>query len=175
MFLHCCSVGFSRRTVKLLNGKRDTGYGLGTTSFGWNHKGLGQGIFNIVLLDIVLLEHTLPPPPSLGGTLYCAYTGRIRPKRVPFSGLRYFRGFISIREGNFVNLVYIEHPALDETIRNWVKVFSTLKSCIVGPHLCPSPHPPFPGGALSIVPIREISALKEYLFQASGIWEGCLV
>ena len=96
MFLHCCSVGFSRRTVKLLNGKRDTGYGLGTTSFGWNHKGLGQGIFNIVLLDIVLLEHTLPPPP-------------------------------------------------------------------------------LPWGALSIVPIREISALKEYLIQASGIWEGCLV
>ena len=75
-----------------------------------------------------------PPTPSLGGTLYCAYTGRIRPKGVPFSGLRYFRGFISIREGNFVNLVYKEHPALDETIRNWVKVFSTLKSCIVGPH-----------------------------------------
>ena len=96
MFLHCCSVGFSRRTVKLLNGKRDTGYGLGTTSFGWNHKGLGQGIFNIVLLDIALLEHTLPPPP-------------------------------------------------------------------------------LPWGALSIVPIREISALKEYLIQASGIWEGCLV
>ena len=79
---------------------------------------------------------TPSPPPSLGGTLYCAYTGRIRPKGVPFSGLRYFRGFISIREGNFVNLVYKEHPALDETIRNWVKVFSTLKSCIVGPHLC---------------------------------------
>ena len=39
-----------------------------------------------------------------------------------------------MREGNFVNLVYKEHPALDETIRNWVKVFSTLKSCIVGPH-----------------------------------------
>ena len=75
-----------------------------------------------------------PPTPSLGGTLYFAYTGRIRPKGVPFSGLRYFRGFISIREGNFVNLVYKEHPALDETIRNWVKVFSTLKSCIVGPH-----------------------------------------
>ena len=75
-----------------------------------------------------------PPTPSLGGTLYCAYTGRIRPKRVPFSGLRYFRGFISIREGNFVNLVYKEHPALDETIRNWVRVFSTLKSCIVAPH-----------------------------------------
>ena len=75
-----------------------------------------------------------PPTPSLGGTLYCAYTGRIRPKGVPFSSLRYFRGFISIREGNFVNLVYKEHPALDETIRNWVKVFSTLKSCIVAPH-----------------------------------------
>ena len=75
-----------------------------------------------------------PPTPSLGGTLYCAYTGRIRPKGVPFSSLRYFRGFISIREGNFVNLVYKEHPALDETIRNWVKEFSTLKSCIVGPH-----------------------------------------
>ena len=75
-----------------------------------------------------------PPTPSLGGTLYCAYTGRIRPKAVPFSGLRYFRGFISIREGNFVNLVYKEHPALDETIRNWVRVFSTLKSCIVAPH-----------------------------------------
>ena len=75
-----------------------------------------------------------PPTPSLGGTLYCAYTGRIRPKEVPFSGLRYFRGFISIREGNFVNLVYKEHPALDETIRNWVRVFSTLKSCIVAPH-----------------------------------------
>ena len=118
---------------------------------------------------------TPSPPPSLGGTLYCAYTGRIRPKGVPFSGLRYFRGFISIREGNFVNLVYKEHPALDETIRNWVKVFSTLKSCIVGPHLCPFPLPPLPWGALSIVPIREISALKEYLFQASGIWEGCLV
>ena len=148
MFLHCCSVGFSRRTVKLLDGKRHTGYGLGTTSFGWNHKGLGQGIFNIVLLDIVLLEHTLPPPPpSLGGTLYCAYTGRIRPKGVPFSGLRYFRGFISIREGNFVNLVYKELPALDETIRNWVKVFSTLKSCIVGSHLWPPP-PPFLGGTL---------------------------
>ena len=85
---------------------------------------------------------TPSPPPSLGGTLYCAYTGRINPKRVPFSGLRYFRGFISIREGNFVNLVYKEHPALDETIRNWVKVFSTLKSCIVGPHLCPFPPPP---------------------------------
>ena len=75
-----------------------------------------------------------PPTPSLGGTLYCAYTGRIRPKEVPFSGLRYFRGFISIREGNFVNVVYKEHPALDETIRNWVRVFSTLKSCIVAPH-----------------------------------------
>ena len=75
-----------------------------------------------------------PPTRSLGGTLYCAYTGRIRPKELPFSGLRYFRGFISIREGNFVNLVYKEHPALDETIRNWVRVFSTLKSCIVAPH-----------------------------------------
>ena len=117
---------------------------------------------------------SLPPPPSLGGTLYCAYTGRIRPKGVPFSGLRYFRGFISIREGNFVNLVYKELPALDETIRNWVKVFSTLKSCIVGSHLWPPP-PPLSWGALSIVPIREISALKEYLFQVSGIWEGCLV
>ena len=95
MFLHCCSVGFSRRTVKLLDGKRDTGYGLGTTSFGWNHKGLGQGIFNIVLLDIVLLEHTLPPP--------------------------------------------------------------------------------LPWGALSIVPIREGSARKEYLFLASGILEDSLV
>ena len=143
MFLHYCSVGFSRRTVKLLDGKRDNGYGLGTTSFGWKHKGLGQGIFNIVLLDIVLLEHTLPPPLPWGGTLYCAYTGRIRPKGVPFSGLRYFRGFISIREGNFVNLVYKEHPVLDETIRNWVKVFSTLKSCIVGPHpFHPTPPPP---------------------------------
>ena len=94
-----------------------------------------------------------PPTPSLEGTLYCAYTGRIRPKEVPFSGLRYFRGFISIREGNFVNLVYKEHPALDETIRNWVRVFSTLKSCIVAPHpnivaytgkLCPKGLP-FPG------------------------------
>ena len=85
-----------------------------------------------------------PPTPSLGGTLYCAYTGRIRPKGVPFSGLRYFRGFISIREGNFVNLVYKEHPAFDETIRNWVKVFSTLKSCIVGPHLFRNPPAPTP-------------------------------
>ena len=73
--------------------------------------------------------HPLPPLLPWGGTLYCAYTGRIRPKGVPFCGLRYFRGFISIREGNFVNLVYKEHPALDETIRNWVKVFSTLRGC----------------------------------------------
>ena len=89
-----------------------------------------------------------PPTPSPGGTPYSAYTGRIRPKGVPFSGLRYFRGFISMREGNFVNLVYKEHPALDETIRNWVKVFSTLKSCILL-DLIPStparpPPPPLP-------------------------------
>ena len=85
-----------------------------------------------------------PPTPSLGGTLYCAYTGRIRPKEVHFSGLRYFRGFISIREGNFVNLVYKEHPALDETIRNWVKVFSTLKSCILLDLIPSTPRPPPP-------------------------------
>ena len=85
---------------------------------------------------------TPSPPPSLGGTLYCAYTGRIRPKEVHFSGLRYFRGFISIREGNFVNLVYKEHPALDETIRNWVKVFSTLKSCILLDLIPSTPRPP---------------------------------
>ena len=92
-----------------------------------------------------------PPTPSLGGTLYCAYTGRIRPKGVPFSSLRYFRGFISIREGNFVNLVYKEHPALDETIRNWVKEFSTLKSCIVGPH--PFRNPPAPTPVLATLNI----------------------
>ena len=50
--------------------------------------------------------HPLPPPPSPGGTPYSAYTGRIRAKGIPFSGFRYIRGFISIREGNFVNLVY---------------------------------------------------------------------
>ena len=47
-----------------------------------------------------------PPTPSPGGTPYSAYTGRIRAKGIPFSGFRYIRGFISIREGNFVNLVY---------------------------------------------------------------------
>ena len=84
MFLHCCSVGFSRRTVKLLDGKRDTGYGLGTPSFGWKHKGLGQGIFNIVLLDIVLLEHTLSPHPFPGGhSLLCLY-GKDPPERSTF-------------------------------------------------------------------------------------------
>ena len=100
------------------------------------HPALDENIRDWVKVFSTLYCWSTPslPTPSLGGTLYCAYTGRIRPKGVPFSGLRYFRGFISIREGNFVNLVYKEHPALDETIRNWVKVFSTLKSCIVGPY-----------------------------------------
>ena len=35
----------------------------------------------------------------------------------------------------------LEHPALDENIRDWVKVFSTKKSSIFAPHL----HPPSPG------------------------------
>ena len=105
MFIQCCSVGFSRRTVKLLDGKYGTGYGrLGTPSFGWKHKGLGQGIFNIKKL--YCWSTPSPPPPPLGGTPYSAYTRRILPKGVPFSGFRYIRGFISIREGNFVNLVY---------------------------------------------------------------------
>ena len=67
----------------------------------------------------------------------------------------------------------LEHPALDENIRDWVKVFSTQKSCIVGAH--PLPSPPLPWGALSIVPILEGSARKEYLFLASGILEDSLV
>ena len=100
------------------------------------HPALDENIRDWVKVFSTLYCWSTPSPltPSPGGTPYSAYTGRIRPKGVPFSGLRYFRGFISIREGNFVNLVYKEHPALDETIRNWVKVFSTLKSCIVGPH-----------------------------------------
>ena len=68
----------------------------------------------------------------------------------------------------------LEHPALDENIRDWVKVFSTQKSRIVGAHPLPPP-PPLPWGALSIVPIREGSARKEYLFLASGILEDSLV
>ena len=99
-----------------------------------------------------------PPTPSLGGTLYCAYTGRIRPKGVPFSGLRYFRGFISIREGNFVNLVYKEHPALDETIRNWVKVFSTLKSCILLDLIPSTPRPPAPSPLTPLLATLNIVA-----------------
>ena len=51
---------------------------------------------------------TPPPPPSLGGTLYCAYTRNLRPKGVPYPGFRNMRGLFSIREGNFVNLVYIK-------------------------------------------------------------------
>ena len=67
----------------------------------------------------------------------------------------------------------LEHPALDENIRDWVKVFSTSKSCIVGAH--PLPPPSLPRGALLIVPIREGSARKEYLSLASGILEDSLV
>ena len=66
---------------------------------------------------------------------------------------------------NMVLDMDLEHPALDENIRDWVKVFSTLKGCIVGAH----PLPTLPRGALPIVPIREGSARKEYLFLASGI------
>ena len=54
----------------------------------------------------IVEAHPLPPPLPRGGTPYSAYTGRIRAKGIPFSGFRYIRGFISIREGNFVNLVY---------------------------------------------------------------------
>ena len=73
---------------------------------------------------------------------------------------------------NMVLDMDLEHPALDENIRDWVKVFSTQKSCIVEAHPLP---PPLPRGALPIVPIREGSARKEYLFLASGILEDSLV
>ena len=112
------------------------------------HPALDENIRDWVKVFSTFYCWSTPSPltPSPGGTPYSAYTGRIRPKGVPFSGLRYFRGFISMREGNFVNLVYKEHPALDETIRNWVKVFSTLKSCILLDLIpsTPRPLPPYP-------------------------------
>ena len=75
---------------------------------------------------------------------------------------------------NMVLDMDLEHPALDENISDWVKVFSTSKSCIVGAHPLPPP-PSLPRGALPIVPIREGSARKEYLSLASGILEDSLV
>ena len=57
---------------------------------------------------------------------------------------------------NMVLDMDLEHPALDENIRDRIKVFSTQKSCIVEAHSLPPP--PLPRGALPIVPIREGSA-----------------
>ena len=60
------------------------------------------------LKKLYFLDQISPSPLSLGTLNIVGYTGELLPKGVPFSGLRYMRGLFSIREENFVNLVYIK-------------------------------------------------------------------